>query len=326
MQNLLVNFVKAAFATLSICAVCAYAQDYPNHPVSVVVAYPPGGAVDAVGRTLAEHLGQSLGKTFVVDNRAGASGNIGAQYVARARADGYTLLMAPVTTYAMNLALYPDVVGYQLVQDFTPVSIVGSLPLVMVVSDAVKAKTASQLVSMAKASPASLNFASSGNGSIEHVAGELFKQQESVHLLHIPYKGAAPAMTDVMSNQVQIMFATAPTALIAVKTGKVRALLVATPKRLANFPDVPTARESGLPGFEVASTYAILAPAKTPPAIVQKLNEEIVKIMSTAEVRERFTALGIEAVSSTPEQARQTVATEVARWSQVIHNAGIKAE
>ncbi|TFZ05448.1 tripartite tricarboxylate transporter substrate binding protein [Ramlibacter henchirensis] len=319
------KFVVAAFAALA-CTGAAFAQDYPSRQVTMVVGYPPGGAVDAVGRLIAQRLGESLGKPVVVDNKSGASGNIGAQFVAKAPPDGHTLLVAPLTSYAMNSLLLPATTGYQLDKDFAPVSLVGYLPLVLMANEAVPASTPAQLVAIAKAKPASLNYASSGNGSIEHVAGEMFKRQASVSLLHIPYRGAAPAMTDLLAGQVQVMFATSATAMANMKTGRIKPLMVATPQRISALPDVPTAREAGFAGFEVASTYAVLAPAGTPPAVVRRLNQEISKIMQVQEVRQRFQTLGIETMTSTPEEAGARVTAELSKWGQVIKAANIKAD
>jgi tripartite-type tricarboxylate transporter receptor subunit TctC len=319
------TFVAAALAAFAWSG-AALAQDYPSRQVTMVVGYPPGGAVDAVGRMIAQRLGDSLGKPVVVDNKSGASGNIGAQFVAKAAPDGYTLLVAPLTSYAMNSLLLPATTGYHLDKDFAPVSLVGYLPLVLMANEAVPATTPAQLVAIAKAKPASLNYASSGNGSIEHVAGEMFKRQAGVSLLHIPYRGAAPAMTDLLAGQVQVMFATAATAMANMKTGRIKPLMVATPQRIAALPDVPTAREAGFPGFEVASTYAVLAPAGTPPAVVRRLNQEIAKIMQVPEVRQRFQTLGIETMASTPEEAGVRVNAELVKWGQVIKAANIKAD
>jgi tripartite-type tricarboxylate transporter receptor subunit TctC len=319
------TFVAAALAAFAWSG-AALAQDYPSRQVTMVVGYPPGGAVDAVGRMIAQRLGDSLGKPVVVDNKSGASGNIGAQFVAKAAPDGYTLLVAPLTSYAMNSLLLPASTGYHLDKDFAPVSLVGYLPLVLMANEAVPATTPAQLVAIAKAKPASLNYASSGNGSIEHVAGEMFKRQAGVSLLHIPYRGAAPAMTDLLAGQVQVMFATAATAMANMKTGRIKPLMVATPQRIAALPDVPTAREAGFPGFEVASTYAVLAPAGTPPAVVRRLNQEIAKIMQVPEVRQRFQTLGIETMASTPEEAGVRVNAELVKWGQVIKAANIKAD
>lgn len=316
----------AAASALCLASPVRAADDYPAKPITLVVAYSPGGAVDAVARLIGQHLAENVGKPVVVDNRSGASGNIGAQYVARSAPDGYTLLLAPLTSYAMNGALFPGVAGYQLDKDFAPIELVGYLPLVLVVNNAVPATSVAQLVALAKAKPDAFNFGSSGNGSIEHVAGEMFNRQAGLALRHIPYRGAAPAMTDLMSGQLQIMFATTPTVMANLKTGLIRPLMVASPQRLAALPDVPTAAEAGLRGFEVASTYALLAPAGTPAAIVHRLNDEVGRIMRMPDVTARFRALSIEPQSSTPEEAARRVGDEVSKWTKAIRDAGIKAE
>lgn len=330
MMTMMMTTTKRLLALLVACAAFAgapaRAQEYPARQVSLVVGYSAGGAVDAVARLVGQKLADALGKPFVVDNKTGASGNIGAQFVARAPADGYTLLVAPLTSYAMNAQLYPATVGFQLDRDFTGVSLLGYLPVVLVVNDALPARTTAELVRQAKAKPGSLSYGSSGNGSIEHVAGEMFKQLAGVRMVHIPYRGAAPAITDVMGGQVQLMFATVPTAIANLKTGKLRPLAVLTRERLAALPDVPTAREAGYPGFEVASTYAILAPAGTPPAVLQKLNHEIAKLQQAPDVRARFQTLGIETLGATPEETSQRVGQEIAKWGKAIKDNGIKAE
>jgi tripartite-type tricarboxylate transporter receptor subunit TctC len=320
----LMKYLPAALAAFACAA--APAQEWPARQVTMIVAYPAGGAVDAVGRLIAQRLTDALGKPVVVDNKAGASGSIGAQFVAKAPADGYTLLVAPLTSYAMNATLFPATTGYRLDKDFTGVSLVGFLPLVLVVNEEVKANNTAQLVQLAKARPAGLNYASSGNGSIEHVAGEMFKRQAGVSMLHIPYRGSAPAMTDLMSGQVQLMFATTATAVANLRTGRLRPLMVAAPQRISVMPDVPTAREAGFPSLDVASTYAVLAPAGTPPAVVKRLNQEIGTLIRLPEVRTRFQTLGIEAITSTPDEATARASGELEKWGKVIKDANIKAE
>ncbi|MFT3778462.1 MAG: tripartite tricarboxylate transporter substrate binding protein [Ottowia sp.] len=324
MKKYLKHCLAACVAALACTA--SFAQDYPSRQVTVVVGYAAGGAVDAVARLMSQKLGDALGKPFVVDNKAGASGNIGAQFVAKAPADGYTLLMAPVTTYAMNSLLYPATTGYHLAKDFTGVSLVGYLPLVLVVNEALPVRSVADLVKTAKAKPGGMDYGSSGNGSIEHVASEMFKKQAGVSMVHIPYRGAAPAITDVMAGQLQLMFATVPTAVANLKTGKLRPLAVTTPKRISALNDVPTAHEAGYPGFEVASTYAILAPAATPRPVVERLNQEVTRILEMPDVQARFQALGIERAGSTPEEATQRLGQELGKWDKAIKESAIKVD
>jgi len=324
MKKYLKHGVAACAAVLACAA--SFAQDYPSRQMTVVVGYAAGGAVDAVARLISQKLGDALGKPVVVDNKAGASGNIGAQFVAKAAPDGHTLLMAPVTTYAMNSLLYPATAGYQLDKDFAGVSTVGYLPLVLVVNEALPARSVADLVKAAKAKPGGMDYGSSGNGSIEHVAGEMFKQQAGVSMVHIPYRGAAPAITDLMAGQLSLMFATVPTAVANLKTGKLRPLAVTTPERIGALRDVPTAREAGYPGFEVASVYAVLAPAATPRPVVQRLNQEIAKILQMPDVQARFQTLGIERASATPEETTQRLGQELAKWGKVIKDSGIKVD
>ena len=324
MKKYLKHGVAACAAVLACAA--SFAQDYPSRQMTVVVGYAAGGAVDAVARLISQKLGDALGKPVVVDNKAGASGNIGAQFVAKAAPDGHTLLMAPVTTYAMNSLLYPATAGYQLDKDFAGVSTVGYLPLVLVVNEALPARSVADLVKAAKAKPGGMDYGSSGNGSIEHVAGEMFKQQAGVSMVHIPYRGAAPAITDLMAGQLSLMFATVPTAVANLKTGKLRPLAVTTPERVGALRDVPTAREAGYPGFEVASVYAVLAPAATPRPVVQRLNQEIAKILQMPDVQARFQTLGIERASATPEETTQRLGQELAKWGKVIKDSGIKVD
>lgn len=322
------KYLKHCVAACAAALACTtlFAQDYPSRQVTMVVGYAAGGAVDAVARLLSQKLGDALGKPVVVDNKAGASGNIGAQFVAKAAPDGHTLLMAPVTTYAMNSLLYPATAGYHLDKDFAGVSTVGYLPLVLVVNEALPARSVADLVKTAKAKPGGMDYGSAGNGSIEHVAGEMFKQQAGVSMVHIPYRGAAPAITDLMAGQLSLMFATVPTAVANLKSGKLRPLAVTTPERIGALRDVPTTREAGYPGFEVASVYAVLAPAATPQPVVQRLNQEIGKILQMPDVQARFQTLGIERAASTPEEATQRLGQELAQWRKVIQSSSIKAD
>ena len=304
----------------------AQAQDYPSRTVQIIVPFSAGGAVDAVGRLMAQKLSDRLGKPVVVDNRPGASGNIGANAVARSPADGYTLLMAAVTNYAINAPLQPAQVTYSLEKDFVPIAIVGNVPLMLVVNPSVPATSLQQFIQLAKAKPGQLTFASSGNGSTEHLAGELFKKLAGVDMLHVPYKGGAPAVADVMGGQVNAMVATTPNVLPNVKGNRLRALVTAMPARNAQLPDVPTSAEAGLPGFEVASVYGVLTPAGTPQAVVNRLASELNAILQMPDTVDRLQQLGIEASYSAPDDAARRIRAEFAKWSKVIQDANIKVE
>jgi len=326
------NLSNACLVACSAMALCgtgaqsALAQEYPTKQVVIVVPFSAGGAVDTVGRVLGQKLQESLGKPTLVDNRPGNSGNIGARQVAKAPNDGHTLLMAALTTHAMNATLMQGQTGYSLDKDFTPVSVVGFLPLVLVVNASLPVNSVSELVALAKSKPGQLAFGSAGSGSIEHVAAEVFKRQAGVDMVHVPYKGAAPAIIDLMGGQIQAIFATAPTALSNLKGGRLKALMVATPSRLSTLPDIPTGREAGLPGFEMGSTYGVLAPAGTPAAIVTRLNREIERMMVLPDVKTKFQQLGIETMSATPEETGRRIQLELDKWGKIIKEENIKID
>ncbi len=318
--------IAAVVAATLAAPPAAWAQTYPDKPVKLIVPYPPGGATDVIGRVLAQKLGAALGQQFVVDNRAGAGGSLGAGVVAKAPADGYTLLMGALTSHSINAALSPASVPYDINKSFAPVSIVGTVPLVFVVHPAVKANTLAELIALAKAQPGRLAFASAGNGSPQHLATEMFKRLAGVDVLHVPYKGSGPAMTDLVGGQVQAMIETAPAAQGQVKAGKLRALATTTTQAVASLPGVPTAAQAGLPGFEVSSMFGIAAPAGTPEAIVMRLNGALKVILADPEVRESLLAQGAIAVYTTPAEAGRSIQAEFAKWDKVIKDGNIKAE
>ena len=310
-----------------LCALApALAQSYPERPVTLVVPYPPGGATDIIGRVVGQQLSERLGKPVVVENRAGAGGNIGAQAVARAKPDGYTLLMGALTSHSINEVLQPKVVQFDLAKDFAPVSLVGTVPLVLVVNAQVAATSVGQLVDLAKAKPAELGFASAGNGSPQHLAGELFKLLTGTSILHVPYKGSGPAMIDVVGNQVPMMVETAPASVSHIKSGKLRALLVAASERVATLPDVPTAAEAGLPGFEVSSMFGVLAPAGTPREVIDRLNREVAAALQVPEVQDKLKEQGVSPVHTTPEATARRIQDELAKWAKVIKDANVKPD
>ncbi len=320
MIRLFLNRWRQAIAMVSSCAFCACAQAaFMDKPVTLVVAFPAGGGVDVVGRILAQGMAQKLKLSVVVDNKAGASGAIGAQFVKRAAPDGHTLLMAPTTSYVMSEKMFgTESVGYEIAKDFSPVATVGELPLVMLASKPSGITSYAELSAKAKQQPGKLAYGSSGNGSTEHVVTEWFRQQASVDLLHVPYRGSAPAMADLIAGEIQFMVTTSPTALTNLATGRVVAVGVASPQRLAIFPDLATFAEQGLPQFVAASVYAVLAPKGTPDDVIATLNTALNETLDDEAVKRRFAQLGIEAVHSTPAQARDRLQHESNKWEQVV--------
>ena len=303
----------------------AKAQDYPTKPIRLVVPFAAGGATDVLARLVGERLTASLGQQVVVDNRPGAGGNIGSDLVARAEPDGYTILMGAVGTHAINPSLYPKM-PYDPVKDFAPVTLVASVPNVLVVNPEVPANSVQELIDLAKAKPGELNFASSGNGTSIHLSGELFKAMTGTDIVHVPYKGSGPAVTDLLGGQVQMMFDNMPSSLPHVKAGKLRALGVTSAKRSPALPEVPTIAEAGVPGYDATSWFGILAPAGTPEPVVTRLQGAIVQALGEPEMRQRMADLGAEPVGDTPAEFGQFIAAEIAKWAKVVNDAGVKLE
>ena len=304
----------------------AFAQEYPSKPVKLLVPYPPGGATDVIGRVMAQKLSVALGQQVVVDNRAGAAGSIGAAAVARSTADGYTLLMGALTSHAINAVLYGQATGFDIEKSFSPVAVVGVVPLVFVVNPGVKANNLQELIALAKASPGAISFASAGNGSPQHLAGELFQRLAGVSMLHVPYKGSGPAMNDLVGGQVLSMVETAPAALQLIKSGKLRALATATAQPVSTLPGVPTAAQAGLKDFEVNSMFGILAPAGTPAPIVARLNTALKGILSQQDVRDSMLGQGVLALYTTPDEAAASIRDETAKWARVVKDGNIKGD
>lgn len=300
---------------------------YPDRSIKLVVPYPPGGATDVIGRILAKNLSESLGQQVVVENRGGAGGNIGAEAVAKATPDGYTLLMGAVTSHSTMATLEKGKLRYDLLKDFVPVMIVGSVPLVVVVNPNVPVRTLKGLVEYSKVNPDKLNYASSGAGAPQRMGAEIFQKEAGIKITHVPYKGSGPAMTDLVAGQVNMMVETVPAALPFITSGQLRPLAVTTAKRISMLPDVPTTAESGMPSLEVSSTFGVLAPVGTPMPIVDKLNGAIAKLLLNPEVKEAFLKQGVYAAAPTkPKQSADLLAGEVKRWEKVIREADIKAE
>ena len=324
--RLVAHTLAVTFAfVLGILPADALAQSYPSRPVRLVVPFPAGGTTDILARAMAEKLSGALGQQFVVDNRPGAGGNIGSDIVAKSQPDGYTLLMGTVGTHAINPSLYPKM-PYDHVKDFVPVVLVAGVPNVLVVNPTVPAKTVAELIALAKEKPGTINFASSGNGTSIHLSGELFKLLAGVQIAHVPYKGSAPALTDLIGGQVQIMFDNLPSALPHIKGGKLRALAVTSSKRAPALPDLPTIAESGVAGFEASSWFGILAPAATPRDIVQRINAEANKALHAPDMREKLLAQGAEAVGNSPEFFADSIRTETVKWAKVVKDSGARVD
>ncbi|MEP6557720.1 MAG: tripartite tricarboxylate transporter substrate binding protein [Burkholderiales bacterium] len=321
------RFVHACIAgTLAASAFSAFAA-YPDKPIKLIVPYPPGGATDVIGRIVAQRLGDALGQSVVVDNRGGAGGNIGAEAAAKAPADGYTLLMGALTSHSTMATLEKGKLRYSLTQDFAPVMVVGSVPLVVVVNPQVPANTLKELIDYGRANPDKLNFASSGAGSPQRMGSEMLKRDAKVPMQHIAYKGSGPAMTDLVGGQVNMMVETVPAALSFIQAGKLRALAVTMPERISMLPDVPSASEAGMPSLDVASTFGVLAPAGTPPEIVTQLNGALAKIVLDPAAKEQFLKQGVYAAKpTTPAESAKRINAEVARWAKLIDEAGIAPE
>ncbi|SOY93336.1 conserved exported hypothetical protein [Cupriavidus taiwanensis] len=317
--NLLV--VGLAFAT-------AHAQAaYPDKPIRLVVPFPPGGATDVIGRILANYLGAELGQQVIVENRAGATGTIGAEVAAKAAPDGYTLLMGTLTTYSTMAILEKGQLRYDLLKDFTPIMVVGSVPLVVVVNPKLPAKSLKELVDFAKANPDKVSFASAGPSSVQRMAAEMLQKEAGVRLLHVPYKGSGPAMTDLVGGQVDMMVETVPAAQAFVKSGKLRALAVTVPSRVSMLPETPTAKEAGLGTLEVSSMFGVLAPAATPASIVERLNGALARVLASAGVQTQLQKQGVYAQTpTTPIQSAAQLRAEHVRWEKLIKDARINAD
>ncbi len=292
--------IAAGIALLLGLAPAVRAADYPTRPVTMVLAFPPGGASDVLGRILARKLEQVLGQPVIIDNRPGAGGNIAAEAVAHAPPDGHTLLMGNNSILATNAALYQKI-NFDPVRDFAPIGLVGSQANILVLNPAVPARSLAELIALAKANPGKLNYASSGHGLAAHLAGELFKADAKVNLVHVPYKGAAPALQDVIAGHVQMMFATASSVVTHIQDGKVRALAVTTLKRTALLPDLPTIDELGLKGFDATTWHGLVAPAKTPPEVVKTLNRALLATLADPAVRKSLDGLGVDIAGGSPD-------------------------
>lgn len=321
---------SALFAT-NLIAVQAYSQTaWPTKPVKIVVPFAPGGTTDLLARAMAPELSKAFGQAFIVENRAGAGGNLGADVVAKAPADGYTLLMGTVGTHGINVALY-DKMPFDPVKDFAPITLVAGVPNVMVMNTE-KAKTlgintVADFIKYAKAHPGKLNMASSGNGTSIHLAGELFKSMSGTYMVHFPYRGSSPALLDLVGGTMDVMFDNLPSALPHIKSGKLKALAVTSAQRSAVLPDVPTIEQAGnLKGYEASSWFGLLAPAGTPPEVVSRIQQEAAKALNTAAVKDKLLAQGAIPGGNSPQEFAKMIASEIKKWAQVVKAAGAKVD
>jgi len=320
----LVRTLRAAVvgALAALPFVVAAQAGYPDKPIRFLVPYPPGGGTDVIARIVAPKFQQVLGQTIVIENRGGGGGSLGTDVVAKAPADGYTVLFT-LSSHTINPAIFTKL-PFDTAKDFEPVGTVASLPQILVAHPSFEANTVKELIEVAKKKQ--LQFASVGNGSPSHLAGELFNLRTGVKIGHIPYRGGGPAMTDVIGNQVPLLWVSIPAAAGFVKNGQVKALAVSTVKRSAAFPNVPTVQEAGVADFEVDSWYAMFVPAKTPKPVIEKLNKALNTVIADPEVKEKLLAQGSEAVGGTPEALQRTVMAELAKWAKLVKDANIKAE
>jgi tripartite-type tricarboxylate transporter receptor subunit TctC len=320
--------VSAAALALLACGLAAasgsWAQAYPAKPVRLVVAFPAGGGIDTVTRLLAPKLTEALGQPMVIENRAGASGNIGTDYVAKSAPDGYTVLMA-YASHASNAALF-EKLPYDTVRDFQPVSMIGAVPHVILVNPSLPVKTVPEFVRLAKARPGEITYSSPGNGTPLHLATELFKVTSGIDIRHVPYKGAAPAMTSTMSGETQLTITTFVVATPLMKAGRLRGIAVASEKRVPAFPSLPTVAESGIKGTESNSWYGMLVPAGTPRPIVDRLHGALLKALAAPEVKARFAEQSVEIIGSKPEEFDKLIRDEIVKWSKVVKASGAKPD
>jgi tripartite-type tricarboxylate transporter receptor subunit TctC len=316
-------------AAIALCALlgsgAALSQTYPSKPIRLIVSFPPGGVIDIAGRVIAQGLSQGLGQPVIVENRPGVAGTLGLETAAKSPADGYTLAMGTTGTLASAPSLYPSL-GYDPGRSFAPISLLTNAPFLVVVHAGVPAQSLRELIEVARSRPGQLNFGSVGSGSPPHIAGEMFKVAAGVDLVHVPYKGLPPAVTDLVAGRTQLMFNQLAPFLPHLGDGKLRVLAVAAPGRAAQLPAVPTASEAGLPGYEVSIWSGLLAPSGTPSGVIARLNAEALKALATKEVRDSLSAQGFEPSGSTPEQFGAFIASEATRWAGAIKASGAKVD
>ncbi len=319
------SLIAAALAAFALHGGAALADSWPSRPVTIVVPYSAGGGVDPVARMVAQKLSERIGQPVIVENKPGASGMIGVGFVAHAKPDGYTLLMSASDVISINQHLY-KAMPYDADRDLSPITEVVSLPFLFVTSSAFPARSLKDLVAMAKNEPGKYSFASGGNGSLQHLAAEMFQSVAGIKLVHVPYKGVVPALNDVLGNQVPMLFAGFPTAIQHVRAGRLRALAVTSPNRMEQAKDIPTIAEQGYPGFEVTQWFGLFAPARTPHEIVERLYRETAAVLKSPDVRDRLIAQGAEPVGSSPGQFRSFIASQSAKFGKAVREAHVHVE
>jgi len=317
--------ILAALGLLAWTMPAGHAADYPTRPITLAVAFPPGGASDVLARLVGKKLEQLLGQPIVIDNRPGAGGNVAAEAVAHAAPDGYTLLLGNNAILATNAALYKKI-NFDAEADFAPIGLIGSQANILVVNPSVPAKSMDELIALAKASPGKLNFASSGHGLAAHLAGELFKTEAKIDIVHVPYKGAAPALQDVIAGHVQMMFATAVSVVSHIQDGKVRALAVTTLKRTTVLPEIATMDELGLKGFDATTWHGLVAPARTPEPVIAALSRALTATLADASLQAQLGKLGVDIISGSPAEFAAYIKSEIPKWSAIVKASGAKLD
>jgi tripartite-type tricarboxylate transporter receptor subunit TctC len=310
---------------LAAASLCSHADTFPSRPVRLIVPFPPGGGTDMLARPIAQKLSELWGQPVVVDNRGGAGGNIGTKMAAEAPADGYTLIFGVLGTHAVNQSLYANA-GFDATRDFAAITLVANTPNILVVHPSVPVKSVQELIALAKKKPGGLNYATPGNGTPSHLATEIFKSMTATELTHVPYKGSGPAITDMLSGRTQLWIANAPVVLPYIKAGKLRALATTSAKRPAIAADVPTLDEAGLKGYEADTWYGIFAPAKTPDPVLDKIHDDVVKVLQMPDIRKAFAAQGAEIVGSSRKDFTQKVREDVVKWRKVIEKLNLSIE
>jgi len=315
----------ACLAAALVYMTAAHAQPaYPQKPIRLVVPFPPGGGTDILARLFGQKMSETLGQQIIIDNRGGAGGTLGTDIAAKAAPDGYTLILVS-GSHAINPGLYQKL-PYDSVNDFAPITQIATSPGILVVNPSLPVKSVKDLIALARAKPGQINYASAGSGTPPHLAGELFKVMAKIDMVHVPYKGNAPAFTDVIGGQVSLIFPTMPSAMPFIKSGKLRPIAVTSAKRSPAAPDIPTIAESGLPGYEATSWYGILAPARTPPQIVARLHEVLVSVIGAPDMQDKLAAQGLDPVGNTPQQFAAVIKSEIAKWAKVVKASGAKPE